>query len=321
MADFVQESYRRHAQDFSVHVQGGSAESLGQSWLNTDTVDYWRHARMYACVDPLLENNPGASWLTVGDGRYGRDAWYLSQHGAKAVASDISDDLLKEGKAKGYIAEYSKENAEALSYPDDAFDFVFCKESYHHFPRPMLALYEMLRVAKRGVVLIEPNESPVLGGLKFIFKRIVKRVMLLCRCASRLRTPDTSVFLPYGNTYETCGNYVYTLSEREVEKVALGMNLPAAAFMGLNDWYIKGVEQELYGSNGPLESAIKREINKADQRARRGLNLGAPFILVSCIFKSSPTAAERNALTEAGFRVVDLMRNPFISETDLKRRK
>lgn len=52
------------------------------------------------------------------------------------------------------------ENAEKLSSPNETLDFVLCKESYHHFTRPMLALYEMLRVATKAVVLIEPNESP-----------------------------------------------------------------------------------------------------------------------------------------------------------------
>lgn len=45
---------------------------------------------------------------------------------------------------------------------DDAFDYVLCKDSYHHMPRPMIALYQMLRVARRAVVLIEPP-GPV-GG-------------------------------------------------------------------------------------------------------------------------------------------------------------
>jgi hypothetical protein len=43
----------------------------------------------------------------------GNDAKYTSTKGGHALASDISDYLLKEAKDIGYIAEYKKENADA----------------------------------------------------------------------------------------------------------------------------------------------------------------------------------------------------------------
>jgi ubiquinone/menaquinone biosynthesis C-methylase UbiE len=309
---FQEISYRRHEGEFDSRRQGGAEEALARTWLKTDTVDYWRHARMYACLDPLLQNMKGASWVTVGDGRYGRDAWYLSQHGARAVATDISDVLLKEGKASGLIEAFSKENAEKLSFKDDSFDFAFCKESYHHFPRPMLALYEMLRVVKQGVVLIEPNESPVLGSLPFMLKRLLKLLMLKVGMHHRLRSTDTSLFLPYSDTYEVAGNYVYSISEREIAKVALGMNLPVVAFKGINDWYIKGVEQESASEKSVLFTEIKAKIRKEDRRSQRGLSLGAPILVAICIFKQTPTMEVRKALINDGYRVIDLPRNPHV---------
>jgi SAM-dependent methyltransferase len=48
---------------------------------------------------------------------------------------------------------FQKENAEQLSFEDESFDFVLCKEAYHHFPRPMIALYEMIRRRCRLIVL------------------------------------------------------------------------------------------------------------------------------------------------------------------------
>ena len=314
MAAFEKISYQRHAGEFAGHVQGGSAESLARTWLRRDTVDYWRHERMYACVDPLLKTDTVATWLTVGDGRYGRDAWYLGQQGARVVASNLSDDLLKEGKAAGLIKEYARENAESLSFPDGSFDYVFCKESFHHFPRPMLALYEMIRVARKGVVLIEPNEAPVLGGVKFILKRILKRLLMLrgASVRAKLRTDDTSVFLPYGNSYEDSGNYVYSLSEREVEKVALGLNFPAVAFKGLNDWYLRGVEDETFHPSSKLLNEIQLKINQADRRANRGLSLGASILLVACIFKQSPSNSTTDELKKIGFRIINLPRNPYV---------
>ena len=66
--------YTGQEKQYSQHARGGVMESLAKIWLENDTIDAWRHARMYSALDPLLETYPDASWLTVGDGRYGKDA-------------------------------------------------------------------------------------------------------------------------------------------------------------------------------------------------------------------------------------------------------
>ena len=101
----------------------------------------------------------GARWLTVGDYYFGMDAHSLLRRGAGSVlATDIAEKRLKIGKEKGLIHEYKALNADVLDLPSNSVDFAFCKEAFHHFPRPMRSLYELMRVAKRGVLLIEPNE-------------------------------------------------------------------------------------------------------------------------------------------------------------------
>ena len=67
---------------------------------------------MHQLIDPLLESDPSSRWLTVGDGRYGRDAKYISDKQGKVLATDISEYLLKEAKENGFIEEYKVENAE-----------------------------------------------------------------------------------------------------------------------------------------------------------------------------------------------------------------
>ena len=149
-------SYELHKEDRQKHF---NSEKL-LSWKNKKTVDFWRHERMYSCLSPILSSYPSSSWLTVGDGRYGTDANYILSKGEKDVlATDISDTYLKIAYEEGFINKYKVENAEQLSFSNDSFDFVLCKESYHHFPRPMVALYEMIRVARKGVILIEPQDQ------------------------------------------------------------------------------------------------------------------------------------------------------------------
>ena len=161
---FQDKSYQQHRELFKEYTQNGGKAAHAKTWIEKDTVDTWRHQRMYQVLDPILVAEPKAKWLTVGDGRYGNDAKYITEKGCDALATDISEYLLKEAKDIDYISKYKLENAESLSFHDLEFDYVFCKESYHHFPRPMLALYEMLRVANSGVLLIEPNDSQIIKG-------------------------------------------------------------------------------------------------------------------------------------------------------------
>ncbi|MBL8796720.1 MAG: class I SAM-dependent methyltransferase [Planctomycetia bacterium] len=288
--DFTAISYARHEANRSHNAH---------TWLAEDTVDAWRHRRMYATIDPLLEEYPGARWLTLGDGRYATDARYLRGRNAQVVATDISDDLLREAHRQGLIDAYSKENAEALSFADGSFDFALCKEAYHHFPRPMKALYEMLRVARRGVLLIEPLDRCALPSNFLSFTNGLKSL------ASALLGRGTSP-----HEYEPVGNYVYSLSEREIEKVALGLNLPAVAFRGLNDCYCPGVEQERAVDASPLFRKVRRKIRLLDICSKLGL-YPTP-LLIALILKESVSPSLRQRLRAAGFRVNDLPRNPYV---------
>src|SRR5947207_1050171 len=105
-------SYESHEQHAANFARGGVKESHARTWLAADTVDAWQHQRMNSALNPLLVAYPEASWLTVGDGRYGSDAQYIRQRGIIVVATNISDLLLKEAKDLGLIDEYKKENAE-----------------------------------------------------------------------------------------------------------------------------------------------------------------------------------------------------------------
>jgi len=161
---------------------------------------------MYNCIDPVLRMFPKSEWLTVGDFYYGTDAQYLQSKGHKTVASDIDDYFLKKGKEMGYIENYSRENVESLSFKDESFDFVLCKETFHHLPRPYLGLYEMLRVSKIGIILIEPYDR--LMNASFIEKICM---WILKKIKGNME-----------ELYEPSGNYKYSISLREIEKIALG---------------------------------------------------------------------------------------------------
>lgn len=119
--DFHEISYQAHQRH---HSDSFDEKKLG-SWKRKDTIDYWRHKRMYEILDPLIESYPESDWLTIGDGRYGTDANYIITKGIKTVvASDLSDTYLKIAKYEGFILDYKVENAEKLSFQNESFDFI-----------------------------------------------------------------------------------------------------------------------------------------------------------------------------------------------------
>lgn len=48
--DVILTSYRRHEDGFADHVDGGPDENRGRSWLLPDTVDAYRHERMFNVI-------------------------------------------------------------------------------------------------------------------------------------------------------------------------------------------------------------------------------------------------------------------------------
>ena len=52
-------------------------------------------------------------------------------------------------------------NAESVYLDDDSYDLVVVQDGLHHLPRPSLGFTEMLRVAKKAVIVIEPYDSLV----------------------------------------------------------------------------------------------------------------------------------------------------------------
>lgn len=81
----------------------------------------------------------------------------------KIVLSGISpaDEKIKRIINKDNRVRYVNQNIEKISFKAKSFDLVFVKEAIHHVPRPILALYEMLRVAKKAVIFIEPAETMI----------------------------------------------------------------------------------------------------------------------------------------------------------------
>jgi ubiquinone/menaquinone biosynthesis C-methylase UbiE len=297
---FVEQSYRMHEEHFMKRQIKKTARPPWQDQGSENTVGAWRHQRFFSAVDPFIQDNPYATWLTVGDGGYGIDAHYIESKGASVIASDISTHLLEQAHEAGYISEYARENAEAISLPDNSIDYLFCKHACHHFPRPYIAIHEMLRVARKAVILEEPADPYVCRRWTQLplthLRRLVNRLV-----ASRNGKHD----------YEPVGNYLYKFSEREFEKLALGMGLTTVAFRGINDFYHPALARATI-----TPCSVKGLLEKLLVGAQDGLmyaGLLQPVVLVATLFKSAPTAELRKALRQGRYAIVDLPGNPYVS--------
>jgi len=299
--------YDNHASEWDKVLNDPDQMKMGETWFKTDTLDSWRHERMRSPMKVVVQYNNEDSWLTVGDGRYGTDAHYLMSVGAKNVhCSDISDTLLKIGSERGFINSFSAENAESLNFADRSFDYVHCKEAFHHFPRPYMALYEMFRVAKKAVFLTEPRDQSFDRGALASIIYGLKKILL--------RKKDSPP------TFEPVGNFVFSISEKELEKFLLGMHYTYVGYAGCNDEYIEGVEYAPLNSAMPehrkMQARILKKIRKMDLYCKFGF--AKTGVLTAALFKDEPAPELLRAMIHAGWTIKRLAKNPYLSQANIQ---
>jgi len=262
-----------------------------------DCVDAWRQRRMYGLIQPIVAYGIESRWLTIGDS--GSDATMLAEAGVAAsriVASSLCTAQLERLADRGYLPgiEIRRVNAERIEAPDDGFDFVFAKEVYHHLPRPAIGLYEMLRVAREAVVLIEPIDflGRPLDRLRDLVKTLLRRKLVQ-------------------GEFEYYGNYTYRMSLRETRKLMTGMAYGDMYVLTFND----------FGNN-----AGSAPVSDRYQMALHRLAMGVQDLLARSLLMSwgkcvvvlakQPLAAPLRARLEAaGFRHHLLPRNPYLAAT------
>ena len=286
------QSYDQHEKK---ELELSHTSSLPSRYVRPHSIDAWRHRRMLESTLPLMKEFPDSHWLTIGDGKFGSDAAFLQSHGVDVVATSISSYTLEAAYSRGYIKKYAVENAEDIHLTDASIDFVLCKESLHHFPRPPVAFYEMLRVARKGIVLIEPIE----GG--------ARPLDLLKTSVKRLLRDGAS------DQFETSGNFIYRISIREATKMHLALGYRCLAWKGINDFWYPPFSSEAYDKLSPAMVGTRAGIAAQNLLARAGL-LQYGLAALIC-FKEAPTSSLRAALRRDGFAVVDLPQNPYLNPT------
>ena len=250
-------------------------------------VDDWRHLRMLEFV--ACFNHLDLSWLTIGD-HYGHDAMRIRDHGNKnVIPSSLNTSQLQNAKELGLIENYLCINAEKIDLPDNSFDFVVCKEALHHMPRPYMAIYEMIRVAKKGVCFIEPND-PVIDWSPSSQSSISRKIIdnsIVGKSIQYLDSNGQEIYSKFLDWWEDGAfNYVYTISKREVSKIAQGLGIPSYATLGFNDIFRSEWAEQYVTENSEGFKNTKEQISLHDQLCSVS---GIPEnYLTGILFKETP---------------------------------
>lgn len=158
--------------------------------------DYFRaipFERLAKLLRSMTIDLTGETVLLAGCGS-GVDLHYLrKRHNARWFVADLSPNAVALTRQAFPDALGSAADLRRLPFADGSFDYVFVASSLHHLAEPLMGLYELLRVARRGVLVIEPNDS------------WLTRLATTCGVATEI---------------EEAGNYVYRFARRDIEKVA-----------------------------------------------------------------------------------------------------
>ena len=154
-------------------------------------IDFIAQRPLNTALKILPETVKGKSILCVCSGR-GDEAITLLKKGAIVTATDISQPVLDLIKYKEPKLKTELMDAENMPYEDNSFDYVLVKHGLHHLPRPILGLYEMTRVAKSGIIVIEAQDTWAMN------------ILLKFNMAEKI---------------EESGNFVYRFSRKEMKKI------------------------------------------------------------------------------------------------------
>jgi hypothetical protein len=229
----------------------------------------------------------------------------LKKRGVSDVtASNLESTNLEAGFKAKVVDKFLTINAESITLENESFDYLLCKEALHHMPRPMMAIYEMLRVAKKGVFFIEPQDQvidwPISRNEKF-YREIIpadavgEKVVIM---SSATQGEVSSTYIDWWE--DKAFNYVYTFSKREIRKLALGMGLPSFAIKNFNDFYNPewNIQESKQGVEGFDKTFEQIQLNNTLCEIT-GKSYSS---ITGLLFKETPSSEVVSKLISAGYQ-------------------
>ena len=143
-------------------------EHYNKRYANSKRISGWRIYEI-KFFGKYLKNLNNKSLIEIGCGQ--GDAIKelnseLSLDKLKYVGIDISKEGIKKGKINYPNGSFLVGDCSSLEYKKNSFDAALCLGVLHHLPDPMGGLSELLRVTKKGgiIMLREPSEKSFTKG-------------------------------------------------------------------------------------------------------------------------------------------------------------
>jgi ubiquinone/menaquinone biosynthesis C-methylase UbiE len=126
-------------------------------------------ARLTGMVDQIAQQSSPADVLEVGCGE-GVVSVMLDERFPTVVGLDLPDANLRDDWRVRPGPHYVHGDALRLPFADNQFDLLVCVEVLEHLPDPRTGLIEMVRVARRDLLLSVPRE-PIFRGCNLVTGR------------------------------------------------------------------------------------------------------------------------------------------------------
>jgi hypothetical protein len=274
-------------------------KGFSSSLHNPDLLDTKRHYTMLDNIIPIINAfGKETKWLTIGD-HHGREAIYLKRKDVNHVICSSLKHQFGDGilNYSGMESEtnFNKVNevinldVETMNLVTNV-DFTLCKETFHHFPRPMLGLYKMLESSKKGIVLIEPQEN-----------------MQFVESFGQINNEDK-----ISNPYEKIGNFKYEINIREVCKAAWALYLPHVIVKGFNDPYWPGFFKDHSMTIDEKWDKYTRDLEHLNNYGKTNKRI---YNLVVCsVLKNVLNKDQREILIKGDYKIYDRPMNKHIED-------
>lgn len=162
----MKENLKDQKREFEVIYSHENLQSFDFNFTDDKLIRYLRDRRLNIGLNYLRTKYSKTNienWkvLIICGGVGGEGVFFMNAGFKDVTLSDFSQNSLELANILAPQLKTILLNAESMDVEVDAYDLIVVQDGLHHLPRPSLGFTEMLRIAKKAVMVIEPYDSLV----------------------------------------------------------------------------------------------------------------------------------------------------------------